>query len=77
MACGTPVVASAHRSMDEASGDAAVRADPGSAEAIADGIERALGEREALAEKGLVHSHRFTAHAQGEAILRAYGTTRP
>ena len=35
MACGTPVVASAHPSLDEASGDAALRADPDSAEAIA------------------------------------------
>ena len=34
MACGTPVVASAHPSLDEASGDAALRADPESAGGI-------------------------------------------
>jgi glycosyltransferase involved in cell wall biosynthesis len=72
MACGAPVVASAHPSMDEASGDAAVRADPDSAQAIAAGIEEALGKREALAASGLVHARRFTALAQGGAILRAY-----
>ena len=48
MASGTPVVASSHPSLDEASGDAAVRVDPESPEAIAAGIERALGERESL-----------------------------
>ena len=48
MACGTPVVASSHPSLDEACGDAAVRADPTSPEAIAAAIERALDERETL-----------------------------
>jgi glycosyltransferase involved in cell wall biosynthesis len=73
MACGAPVVASAHRSMDEASGDAPVRADPDSAEAIAEGIGRALAGRPPLAARGLEHARRFTARAQGEAVLRAYG----
>jgi glycosyltransferase involved in cell wall biosynthesis len=72
MACGTAVVASAHPSMDEASGEAAVRADPDSPEAIAEGIERALSERETLAVRGLEHGRRFTTHAQGEAMLRGY-----
>ena len=39
MACGTPVVASSHPSLDEASGDAAVRVDPESPESIAEGID--------------------------------------
>ena len=47
MACGTPVVASSHASLDEAGGDAAMRADPLSAEAMAAAIERALVERRA------------------------------
>ena len=38
MACGVPVVASSHPSLDEACGDAAVRADPESAEAFAAAI---------------------------------------
>ena len=41
MACGTPVVASAHPSLDEACGDAAVRVDPLDVEAIAAGIREA------------------------------------
>ncbi|MGH3079761.1 MAG: glycosyltransferase family 4 protein [Gaiellaceae bacterium] len=72
MACGTPVVASAHASLDEASGDAAVRAAPESAEAIASGIEQALAERPSLVSQGQEHARRFTARAQGEAVLRAY-----
>jgi glycosyltransferase involved in cell wall biosynthesis len=72
MACGTPVVASAHRSLDEASGDAAVRADPDSAEAMAAAIDRAAAEREALVAQGYEHARRFTARAQGETVLRSY-----
>ena len=72
MASGTPVVASAHPSLDEASGDAALRADPDSAEAIATGIEQALEDRDLLVARGLVHARRFTARAQGEAVLQAY-----
>jgi glycosyltransferase involved in cell wall biosynthesis len=75
MACGTPVVASAHPSLDEASGAAAVRADPDSAEAIAGAIEQALSEGDDLA-RGLEQSRRFTARAQGEAVLRAYEGAR-
>ena len=41
MACGVPVVASSHPSMDEAAGDAAVRADPDDPAAIAAAIEEA------------------------------------
>ena len=43
---------SSHPSLDEASGDAAVRVDPESPEAIAEGIERALKERESLVAQG-------------------------
>jgi glycosyltransferase involved in cell wall biosynthesis len=76
MACGTPVVASAHPSMDEASGAAAARADPESAEAIADAIQRALCERAELVARGDMHSRRFTPHACGEAIMRGYKAAR-
>jgi glycosyltransferase involved in cell wall biosynthesis len=72
MACGTPAVASSHPSLDEASGDVAVRADPSSAESIASGIERALGQREALVSRGLEHAAHFTWRACGEAMLRGY-----
>jgi glycosyltransferase involved in cell wall biosynthesis len=75
MACGTPVVASAHPSMDEASGEAALRADPDGAEAMADAIDRALAD-ETLRRRGLEHAARFTARAQGEAVLGAYAAAR-
>ena len=48
MACGAPVVASSHPSLDEASGDAALRADPESPEAIAAAIREALERRDEL-----------------------------
>jgi glycosyltransferase involved in cell wall biosynthesis len=72
MACGTPVVASAHPSLDEASGDVAIRADPKDAEAIAAGIEQAIAQRETLVPRGLEHAARFTWRACGEAMLRGY-----
>ena len=72
MSCGCPVVVSSHPSLDEASGDAAVRADPDDAAALAAGIERALVEREQLADAGLEHARRFTWRAAGEIFLRGY-----
>jgi glycosyltransferase involved in cell wall biosynthesis len=74
MACGTPVVASSHPSLDEASGDAAVRADPLSPEALAAAIEGALVEREALVARGLEHARQFSWRACGEAHLHGFET---
>ena len=72
MASGVPCVVSSHPSMDEACGDAAVRVDPESPEAIAAGIERALAERDRLVAAGLEHARRFTWLACGEAMLTAF-----
>jgi glycosyltransferase involved in cell wall biosynthesis len=72
MACGTPVVASSHPSMDEACGDGAVRVDPDDPAAIADGIRQAIAEREELRERGLAHARRFSWLAVGEIFLRGY-----
>jgi len=72
MACGVPVVVSSHESLDEASGQAAVRADPDDPAAIAAAIERALVEREQLVPTGLAHSQSFSWRAVGETFLRAY-----
>jgi glycosyltransferase involved in cell wall biosynthesis len=72
MACGTPVVASAHPSLDEASGEAAVRADPDREEAIASAVETALAEAETLVSRGHEQAGRFTPGAAGERILRGY-----
>jgi len=72
MACGTPVVASSHPSLDEACGDAAVRVDPLDAEAIAAGIQEALDRREDLVAAGLEHARRFSWRSTGEIMLNAY-----
>jgi glycosyltransferase involved in cell wall biosynthesis len=72
MACGTPVVASSHPSLDEACGDAAVRADPESPEALAAAIERAVRERDELARRGLEHARRFTWERVGRTFLEGF-----
>ena len=72
MACGVPVVVSAHESLDEASGDAAVRANPDDPAAIAAAIKRAMVERAQLVAAGLAHSRTFTWRAVGETFLRGY-----
>jgi glycosyltransferase involved in cell wall biosynthesis len=70
MACGATVVASAHPSLDEASGGVALRADPDSAEAFAAALQRALeADRR---EAGIAHARRFTWRAVGETFLRAW-----
>ncbi|HET8605596.1 MAG TPA: glycosyltransferase family 1 protein [Gaiellaceae bacterium] len=74
MACGAPVVASAHPSMDEAAGDAAVRAEPESADAIAAGIREALARADELRAKGIEHARRFTWRAVGAVFLDAWET---
>jgi len=73
MACGVPVVVSSHESLDEASGDAAVRADPDDPAAFASAIEQAIGARERLVAAGLEHAGSFSWRTVGETFLRAYG----
>ena len=72
MACGVPVVASAHPSMDEACGDAAVRVDPEDAEAIGAGVREALERRDELIAAGLTHAAAFTWRRCGEIHLQAF-----
>jgi len=72
MACGAPVVASAHPSLDEASGDAAIRADPESPEAIAAAVRTAMENAVALRAKGLAHAARFSWRRVGEVFLEGY-----
>jgi glycosyltransferase involved in cell wall biosynthesis len=72
MACGVPVVASAHPSLDEAAGDAAVRAEPESAEAFAGALLEALRRRDELVPLGLAHAARFRWDAAGRTMLAAF-----
>jgi glycosyltransferase involved in cell wall biosynthesis len=76
MACGVPCVVSAHESLDEACGPAAVRVDPRDPDAIAHGIEQALADRDALAARGLAHAATFTWLENGRAHLAAWEAAR-
>ena len=72
MASGVPVVASAHPSLDEAAGGAAVRADPESADAISAALEEAIRRRAELVPLGLAHAARFRWSATGRTMLEAF-----
>jgi glycosyltransferase involved in cell wall biosynthesis len=72
MACGCPVVSSSHASLDEASGSAAVRADPDDPAALAKAVERALADRDRLVAAGLEHVRGFSWRAVGETFLAGY-----
>jgi glycosyltransferase involved in cell wall biosynthesis len=72
MACGVPCVVSAHPSLDEASGDAAVRVDPESPEAVAEGVREALRRRDELVPRGLAHARRFDWVECGRVHLQGY-----
>ena len=74
MASGVPVVASSHPSLDEASGDAAVRADPDSAEALGAAIAEALARRGELVARGRTHASRFEWSATGRTMLDAFSS---
>jgi glycosyltransferase involved in cell wall biosynthesis len=55
MACGTPVVAAPEPAMQEVAGDAAIFTDD-----LADGVRRALAQRDRLSAAGLERASRFT-----------------
>jgi glycosyltransferase involved in cell wall biosynthesis len=72
MASGAPVVVSSHPSLDEAAGDAAVRADPESPGAIAAAIRTAIDRRDELRRLGLEHARAFSWLRVGETFLEGY-----
>src|SRR5262249_9125910 len=61
-----------HPSLDEAAGDAAVRADPDDAGALAAAVREALARRDDLVERGRSHARRFTWLATGRVRLPGY-----
>ena len=69
LASGVPAVVSSHHSLDEASGEAALRADPDDPEAFAAALEQALA---APRGTGVEHAARFSWRACGEAVLEGY-----
>jgi glycosyltransferase involved in cell wall biosynthesis len=77
LASGLPAVVSAHPSLDEAAGSAALRADPDSPEAWADALERALEAGDEVRARGIEHAARFTWEACGRAVLHGYLALSP
>jgi glycosyltransferase involved in cell wall biosynthesis len=71
LASGVPAVVSSHPSLDEASGEAAIRVDPDDYVAFAEALERGLDEPRG---QGVEHASRFTWRACGEAVLAGYGS---
>ncbi len=72
MASGLPVVVSAHPSLDEAAGGAALRCDPDDVSGLAAALAAALVAPEPLRRAGLEHAARFTWDACGRAVLDGY-----
>ena len=70
MACGTPVVTSKMSSIPEVVGDAAVLVDPYDVAAIADGLERVLGDP-ALRATLIARGHERAQHFSWERSVRA------
>ena len=72
MASRTPVVTSEHPSVDEASGDIAVRCDPDDAEAFADALQLALESSDETLAAGQAHAAQFTAQSCATRVLTGY-----
>jgi glycosyltransferase involved in cell wall biosynthesis len=69
MACGTPVVAVREPAITEVAGDAAVLVD---GSGLADGIRRALAERDRLVAAGLERARLFSWESAAERTLAVY-----
>jgi glycosyltransferase involved in cell wall biosynthesis len=67
MACGTPVVAAPEPALQEVAGDAAVFADD-----LADGVRRALAERERLSAAGLERARTFSWRETARITVDVY-----
>ena len=69
MACGTPVVAVPDPALQEVAGDAAVWAEAGE---FADGIRRAIAERDRLVAAGLERARLFSWRETATRTLEVY-----
>jgi glycosyltransferase involved in cell wall biosynthesis len=67
MACGTPVVAAPEPALQEVAGNAAVFADD-----LAEGVRRALAERDRLSEAGLERAKTFTWRETARLTAEVY-----
>jgi len=72
MACGTPVVTSRGTSTEEVAGGAAILVDPLDVESIADGIQRAIASRDALAPLGLERATEFTWQRAADSVVELW-----
>jgi glycosyltransferase involved in cell wall biosynthesis len=67
MACGTPVVAAPEPALEEVAGDAAIFTDD-----LAEGVRRALAERERLSAAGLERAKAFSWHETARLTADVY-----
>ena len=72
MAAGTAVVTSMTGALPEVAGEAAVLVDPLDVRSIADGIRRAIAERDHLIAKGRAHAKSFTWQRTARETLSVY-----
>ena len=72
MASGTPVVAARASAVPEVAGDAAILVEPGDPEAIADGVRRALADRQRLVAAGLERVKLFSWSETARRTLAVY-----
>lgn len=72
MKCGAPVVTSNVSSMPEVTGQAGVLVDPLSVEKIAQGIKKAIGDKESLMQKGFKQADSFSWEKTAKETLKVY-----
>ena len=72
MASGTPVVASKAGAVPEVAGDAADLVEPGDPEALAEGIRKALADRDRFVAAGLARAKQFTWAETARRTLEVY-----
>jgi glycosyltransferase involved in cell wall biosynthesis len=70
-----PVITSGVSCLPETGGDAAYYVNPNSAEEIAEGMRKIVGDkelRESMKEKGWTHAQKFTPQKSGAAVMSVY-----